>query len=166
MNNLTKILIGVLSVSIIYSGVLTYNTKKEFDNKDRENKITFDKKDRTISELKSQFIHAYLDYSVKNKGERRNNLLKITDKKVVDTVAPDTEDIGDPNFKSTVNNAEIFIGSSEDLSKKCSVLIDVEYTIEGLENKQTTIKNLIKITLEKQGNEIKVVDYITYPTKR
>ncbi|KMQ09306.1 hypothetical protein [Bacillus cereus] len=203
MNNLTKILIGALSVSIVYSGVLTYNTKKEFDNKDRENKITFDKKDKTISELKSkldqastksnnedtnvqdksgvnpvidlqnqykdisnQFVHAYLNYSVKNKGERRNNLLKITDKKVVDMVAPDTEDIGDPNFKSTVNNAEFFIGSSEDISKKCSVLIDVEYTIEGLENKQTTIKNLIKITLEKQGNEIKVVDYITYPTKR
>lgn len=42
----------------------------------------------------------------------------------------------------------------------------MEYTIKGLENKQTTIKSVVKITLEKQGEEIKIVDYNPYPVKR
>lgn len=103
---------------------------------------------------------------MQNKGERRNNLLKITDKKVVDIVAPNTDDLGDPNFKSHVNKAAIYINSEGDVSKKCTALLDIEYTIEGLENKQTTINSVVKITLEKQGEEIKVVEYNPYPVKR
>ncbi len=60
----------------------------------------------------------------------------------------------------------MFVDSSVDISNKCNVLIDVDYTIEGLENKQTKIKSLMKVTLEKQGNEIKVVDYSPYRLSR
>ncbi|AFU17177.1 hypothetical protein MC28_D128 (plasmid) [Bacillus thuringiensis MC28] len=202
VNMKTKILAGLLSVSLAFSGVLIYNTMKEFSKKDKKYQVDIAQKDKTIGELKTkmeqvslkndtkaadsnkentnplidlqnqykevsnQFIQAYLNYSIKNKNERRNNLLKITDKKVVDTVAPETEDIGDPNFKSTINQTTLFVDSGSDISKKCSVLIDVDYTIEGLENKQTKIKSLLKITLEKQGNEIKVVDYSPYRLSR
>ncbi len=76
-------------------------------------------------------------------------MLKITDKKVVDVVAPNTDDLGDPNFKSHVNKEAIYINSEGDISKKCTALLDVEYTIEGLENKKTTINSVVKITLEK-----------------
>ncbi|EJQ36005.1 hypothetical protein IEE_05481 [Bacillus cereus BAG5X1-1] len=113
----------------------------------------------------NQFIHAYLDYSVQNKGERRTNLLKVTDKKIVDMIAPDAKDLGDPNFKSTVNQASIFIDAATDISKKCNAIIEVEYTIEGLENKQTKIRSLVKITLEKQEQGIKVVEFNPYPIK-
>lgn len=202
MNMPTKILTGLLSISLVFNGVLTYNTMKEFDRKDKKYEVDIEKKDKTISELKvkmeslnskadaknvesnkevanpvldlqnqykevsKQFIQAYLNYSVQNKGERRNNLLKMTDKKVVDMVAPETEDIGDPNFKSTINQTTLFVDSGGDISKKCNVLIDVDYTIEGLENKQTKIKSLIRVTLEKQGNEIKVIDYSPYRLSR
>ncbi|MCU5651611.1 hypothetical protein OCB00_26090 [Bacillus cereus] len=202
MNMTSKIITGLLSVSLVFNGVLMYNTMKEFDKKDKKYQIDIAKKDKTIGELKTkmeqislkndtnpidsnkentnplidlqnqykevskQFIHAYLNYSVKNKNERRDNLLKMTDKKVVDMVAPETEDLGDPNFKSTINQSALYIDSNEDVSKKCSVLIDVDYTIEGLENRQTKIKSLIRITLEKQGNEIKVVDYSPYRLSR
>lgn len=198
----SKILTGLLTVSLIFNGVLTYNTMKEFDKKDKKYEVDIAKKDKTISELKvkienlnskadaknvesnkesvnpaldlqnqykevsKQFIQAYLNYSVQNKGERRNNLLKMTDKKVVDMVAPETEDIGDPNFKSTINQTTLFVDSGDDISKKCNVLIDVDYTIEGLENKQTKIKSLIRVTLEKKENEIKVVDYSPYRLSR
>ncbi|MCU4851709.1 hypothetical protein OCD08_19635, partial [Bacillus paranthracis] len=194
MNMTSKILTGLLSVSVAFSGVFIYTTMNEFDKKDKKYQVDIAKKDKIIGELKAkmeqvsmknntnaadsnkentnplidlqnqykevskQFIHAYLNYSVKNKNERRDNLLKMTDKKVVDMVAPETEDLGDPNFKSTINQTALFVDSNGDISKKCSVLIDVDYTIEGLENKQTKIKSLIRITLEKQGNEIKVVD--------
>lgn len=202
MNMSSKILTGLLSVSLVFNGVLTYNTMKEFDKKDKKYEVDIAKKDKTISELKGkverlnsktdaknievnkesadpvldlqkqykevskQFIQAYLNYSVQNKGERRNNLLKMTDKKVVDMVAPETEDIGDPNFKSTVNQTTLFVDSNDDISKKCNVLIDVDYTIEGLENKQTKIKSLMRVTLEKRENEIKVVDYSPYRLSR
>jgi hypothetical protein len=202
MNNVSKILSGVLILSLAFNGILSYNAMKEFDKKDQKYKVDIAKKDETIGELKTkmeqvnlkintnaadsnkenvnpqidlqnqykdvsnQFIQAYLNYSIKNKGERRNNLLKMTDKKVVDLVAPETEDIGDPNFKSTINQTAIFIDSTGDISQKCSVLIDVDYTVEGLENKQTKIKSLLKITLEKKGNEIKVVDYSPYRLSR
>ncbi|AWC30974.1 hypothetical protein R6231_14205 [Bacillus cytotoxicus] len=202
MNMLSKVLTGVLSVSLIFNGVLTYNAMQEFDKKDKKYQVDIAKKDKTIDKLKAemerlntkvdtnstdsnkektvsvidlqkqykdvsnQFIQAYLNYSVKNKNERRNNLLKMTDKKVVDMVAPETEDIGDPNFKSTINQTELFIDSVGDISNKCNVLIDVDYTIEGLENKQTKIKSLMKVTLEKKGNEIKVVDYSPYRLSR
>ncbi|MEB9380254.1 hypothetical protein P4J09_19720 [Bacillus cereus] len=202
MNMTSKIITGLLSVSLVFNGVLMYTTMKEFDKKDKKYQIDIAKKDKTIGELKTkmeqislkndtnptdsnkentnplidlqnqykevskQFIHAYLNYSVKNKNERRDNLLKMTDKKVVDMVAPETEDLGDPNFKSTINQSALYIDSNGDISKKCSVLIDVDYTIEGLENRQTKIKSLIRITLEKQGNEIKVVDYSPYRLSR
>ncbi|PFS76656.1 hypothetical protein [Bacillus cereus] len=202
MNMTSKIITGLLSVSLVFNGVLMYTTMKEFDKKDKKHQVDIAKKDKTIGELKTkmeqislkndtnptdsnkentnplidlqnqykevskQFIHAYLNYSVKNKNERRDNLLKMTDKKVVDMVAPETEDLGDPNFKSTINQSALFIDSNGDISKKCSVLIDVDYTIEGLENRQTKIKSLIRITLEKQGNEIKVVDYSPYRLSR
>ncbi|WP_406904362.1 hypothetical protein [Bacillus cereus] len=202
MNMTSKILTGLLSVSLVFSGVFIYTTMKEFDKKDNKYQIDIAKKDKTIGELKTkmeqvslkndtnapdlnkenknplidlqnqyrevskQFIQAYLNYSVKNKNERRDNLLKMTDKKIVDMVAPETEDLGDPNFKSTINQTALFIDLNGDISKKCSVLIDVDYTIEGLENKQTKIKSLIRITLEKQGNEIKVVDYNPYRLSR
>ncbi|EHL65204.1 MULTISPECIES: hypothetical protein [Bacillus cereus group] len=202
MNMTSKIITGLLSVSLVFNGVLMYTTMKEFDKKDKKYQVDIAKKDKTIGELKTkmeqislkndtnptdsnkentnplidlqnqykevskQFIHAYLNYSVKNKNERRDNLLKMTDKKVVDMVAPETEDLGDPNFKSTINQSALFIDSNGDISKKCSVLIDVDYTIEGLENRQTKIKSLIRITLEKQGNEIKVVDYSPYRLSR
>ncbi|WP_166695695.1 hypothetical protein [Bacillus cereus] len=202
MNMTSKIITGLLSVSLVFNGVLMYTTMKEFDKKDKKYQVDIAKKDKTIGELKTkmeqislkndtnptdsnkentnplidlqnqykevskQFIHAYLNYSVKNKNERRDNLLKMTDKKVVDMVAPETEDLGDPNFKSTINQSAIFIDTNGDISKKCSVLIDVDYTIEGLENRQTKIKSLIRITLEKQGNEIKVVDYSPYRLSR
>ncbi|WP_413565422.1 hypothetical protein [Bacillus sp. 3P20] len=198
MNMPTKILTGLLSISLVFNGVLIYNTMKEFDKKDKKYQVDIAKKDKTIGELKAkmdhlnskavvnnadsnkgnvnsvvdlqkqykevsnQFIQAYLNYSVKNKGERRNNLLKMTDKKVVDMVAPETEDIGDPNFKSTVNQTAMFVDTADDISNKCNVLIDVDYTIEGLENKHTKIKSLLRVTLEKKGNEIKVVDYSPY----
>ncbi|PFE70789.1 hypothetical protein CN316_11480 [Bacillus cereus] len=126
----------------------------------------------SISELQNQykdaanqFIHAYLDYAVQNKGERRTNLLKVTDKKIVDMIAPDVKDLGDPNFKSTVNQASIFIDAATDISKKCNAIIEVEYTIEGLESKQTKIRSLVKITLEKQEQGIKVVEFNTHPIK-
>lgn len=202
MNMSSKILTGLLSVSLAFSGVLIYTTMKEFDKKDKKYQVDIAKKDKTIGDLKTkmeqvslknemnaadsnkentnplidlqnqykevskQFIQAYLNYSVKNKNERRDNLLKMTDKKVVDMVAPETGDLGDPNFKSTINQTALFVDSNGDISKKCSVLIDVDYTIEGLENKQTKIKSLIRITLEKQGNEIKVVDYSPYRLSR
>lgn len=202
MNMTSKIITGLLSVSLVFNGVLMYNTMKEFDKKDKKYQVDIAKKDKMIGELKTkmeqislkndtnptdsnkentnplidlqnqykevskQFIHAYLNYSVKNKNERRDNLLKMTDKKVVDMVAPETEDLGDPNFKSTINQSALFIDTNGDISKKCSVLIDVDYTIEGLENRQTKIKSLIRITLEKQGNEIKVVDYSPYRLSR
>ncbi|HDR4368619.1 hypothetical protein P5815_29155 [Bacillus cereus] len=202
MNMTSKIITGLLSVSLVFNGVLMYTTMKEFDKKDKKYQVDIAKKDKTIGELKTkmeqislkndtnptdsnkentnplidlqnqykevskQFIHAYLNYSVKNKNERRDNLLKMTDKKVVDMVAPETEDLGDPNFKSTINQSALFIDTNGDISKKCSVLIDVDYTIEGLENRQTKIKSLIRITLEKQGNEIKVVDYSPYRLSR
>lgn len=198
MNMTSKIITGLLSVSLVFNGVLMYTTMKEFDKKDKKYQVDIAKKDKTIGELETkmkqislkndtnptdsnkentnplidlqnqykevskQFIHAYLNYSVKNKNERRDNFLKMTDKKVVDMVAPETEDLGDPNFKSTINQSALFIDTNGDISKKCSVLIDVDYTIEGLENRQTKIKSLIRITLEKQGNEIKVVDYSPY----
>ncbi|WP_309260502.1 hypothetical protein [Bacillus cereus] len=198
MNMPTKILTGLLSISLVLNGVIIYNTMKEFDKKDEKYQVDIAKKDKTIGELKvkmdrlnskavannadsnkgnensvvdlqkqykevsNQFIQAYLNYSVKNKGERRNNLLKMTDKKVVDMVAPETEDIGDPNFKSTVNQTAMFVDSADDISNQCNVLIDVDYTIEGLENKHTKIKSLLRVTLEKKGNEIKVVDYSPY----
>ncbi|MGH0589699.1 hypothetical protein ACQVQY_27200 [Bacillus mycoides] len=135
------------------------------DENKKESNPTVDLQNK-YREVANQFVHAYLDYSVQNKGERRNNLLKITDKKVVDVVAPNTDDLGDPNFKSHVNKAEIYINSEGDISKKCTALLDVEYTIEGLENKKTTISSVVKITLEKQGEEIKVVEYNPYPAKR
>ncbi|MGY1423109.1 hypothetical protein [Bacillus cereus] len=202
MNMTSKIITGLLSVSLVFNSVLMYTTMKEFDKKDKKYQVDIAKKDKTIGELKTkmeqislkndtnptdsnkentnplidlqnqykevskQFIHAYLNYSVKNKNERRDNLLKMTDKKVVDMVAPETEDLGDPNFKSTINQSALFIDSNGDISKKCNVLIDVDYTIEGLENRQTKIKSLIRITLEKQGNEIKVVDYSPYRLSR
>ncbi|MCU5019608.1 hypothetical protein OCD65_23275 [Bacillus paranthracis] len=202
MNMTSKIITGLLSVSLVFNGVLMYTTMKEFDKKDKKYQVDIAKKDKTIGELKTkmeqislkndtnptdsnkeninplidlqnqykevskQFIHAYLNYSVKNKNERRDNLLKMTDKKVVDMVAPETEDLGDPNFKSTINQSALFVDTNGDISKKCSVLIDVDYTIEGLENRQTKIKSLIRITLEKQGNEIKVVDYSPYRLSR
>lgn len=202
MNMTSKIITGLLSVSLVFNGVLLYNTMKEFDKKDKKYQVDIAKKDKEIGGLKAkmdrlntknvadnidsnkenvnavvdlqnqykevsnQFIQAYLNYSVKNKGERRNNLLKMTDKKVVDMVAPDTEDIGDPNFKSTINQVAMFVDSSDDISSKCNVLIDVDYTIEGLENKHTKIKSLLRITLEKKGNEIKVVDYSPYRLSR
>lgn len=202
MNMPTKILTGLLSVSLVFNGVLIYNTMKEFDKKDKKYQVDLSKKDKTIGELKAkmehlntkdvtnnidsnkenvnavvdlqnqykevsnQFIQAYLNYSVKNKWERRNNLLKMTDKKVVDMVAPDTEDIGDPNFKSAINQVAMFVDSSDDISSKCNVLIDVDYTVEGLENKHTKIKSLLRITLEKKGNEIKVIDYSPYRLNR
>ncbi|TKI13613.1 hypothetical protein [Bacillus cereus] len=131
----------------------------------KEGNSTLDLQNKYI-EVANQFVHAYLDYSVQNKGERRNNLLKITDKKVVDVVAPNTDDLGDPNFKSHVNKAAIYIDSTGDVSKKCTALLDIEYTIEGIENKQTTINSIVKITLEKQGEEMKVVEYNPYPVKR
>ena len=198
----SKIITGLLSVSLVFNGVLMYTTMKEFDKKDKKYQVDIAKKDKMIGELKTkmeqislkndtnptdsnkeninplidlqnqykevskQFIHAYLNYSVKNKNERRDNLLKMTDKKVVDMVAPETEDLGDPNFKSTINQSALFVDTNGDISKKCSVLIDVDYTIEGLENRQTKIKSLIRITLEKQGNEIKVVDYSPYRLSR
>jgi hypothetical protein len=202
MNMTSKIITGLLSVSLVFNGVLMYTTMKEFDKKDKKYQVDIAKKDKMIGELKTkmeqislkndtnptdsnkeninplidlqnqykevskQFIHAYLNYSVKNKNERRDNLLKMTDKKVVDMVAPETEDLGDPNFKSTINQSALFVDTNGDISKKCSVLIDVDYTIEGLENRQTKIKSLIRITLEKQGNEIKVVDYSPYRLSR
>lgn len=202
MNMSTKILTGLLSVSLVFNGVLVYSTIKEFDKKDKKYQVNIAKKDKTIGELKgkmdhlnskivannadtnkenvnsvvdlqkqykevsNQFIQAYLNYSVKNKGERRSNLLKMTDKKVVDMVAPETEDIGDPNFKSTVNQTVMFVDAADDISNKCNVLIDVDYTIEGLENKHTKIKSLLRVTLEKKGNEIKVVDYSPYKLSR
>lgn len=202
MNMPTKILTGLLSISLVFNGILIYSTMKEFDKKDKKHQVDIAKKDKAIDELKAkmdhlnskamvnntdsnkenmnpvvdlqkqykevsnQFIQAYLNYSVKNKGERRNNLLKMTDKKVVDMVAPETEDIGDPNFKSTVNQTAMFLDSADDISNKCNVLIDVDYTIEGLENKHTKIKSLLRITLEKKGNEIKVVDYNPYRLSR
>ncbi|MCU5725142.1 hypothetical protein OCF66_09020 [Bacillus toyonensis] len=135
------------------------------DENKKESNPTLDLQNK-YREVANQFVHAYLDYSVQNKGERRNNLLKITDKKVVDVVAPNTDDLGDPNFKSHVNKAAIYINSEGDISKKCTALLDVEYTIEGLENKKTTINSVVKITLEKQGEEIKVVEYNPYPAKR
>ncbi|MDX5746224.1 hypothetical protein SIM20_24135 [Bacillus cereus group sp. BfR-BA-02570] len=135
------------------------------DENKKESNPTVDLQNK-YREVANQFVHAYLDYSVQNKGERRNNLLKITDKKVVDVVAPNTDDLGDPNFKSHVNKAAIYINSEGDISKKCTALLDVEYTIEGLENKQTTINSVVKIMLEKQGEEIKVVEYNPYPVKR
>ncbi|HFT5903682.1 TPA: hypothetical protein ACGSMF_004857 [Bacillus cereus] len=135
------------------------------DENKKEGNPTLDLQNK-YREVANQFVHAYLDYSVQNKGERRNNLLKITDKKVVDVVAPNTDDLGDPNFKSHVNKAAIYINSEGDISKKCTALLDVEYTIEGLENKKTTINSVVKITLEKQGEEIKVVEYNPYPAKR
>ncbi|EJV41942.1 Uncharacterized protein BC141101_05738 [Bacillus toyonensis] len=135
------------------------------DENKKEDNPTLDLQNK-YREVANQFVHAYLDYSVQNKGERRNNLLKITDKKVVDVVAPNTDDLGDPNFKSHVNKEAIYINSEGDISKKCTALLDVEYTIEGLENKKTTINSVVKITLEKQGEEIKVVEYNPYPAKR
>ncbi|MGE6592263.1 hypothetical protein ACQKFU_22380 [Bacillus mycoides] len=135
------------------------------DENKKESNPTLDLQNK-YREVANQFVHAYLDYSVQNKGERRNNLLKITDKKVVDVVAPNTDDLGDPNFKSHVNKAAIYINSEGDISKKSMALLDVEYTIEGLENKKTTINSVVKITLEKQGEEIKVVEYNPYPVKR
>lgn len=116
-------------------------------------------------DVANQFIHAYLDYSVANKGERRTNLLKVTEKSIVDILAPDAEDLGDPNFKSSVNNASIYVEPAADISEKCNVIVDVKYTIEGSENGKTELRNLMNLTLEKKENGIKVVDFEIYPVK-
>lgn len=70
--------------------------------------------------MSKQFIQAYLNYSVKNKNERRDNLLKMTDKKVVDMVAPETDDLGDQNLKSTINQTTLFVDSNGDISKNAA----------------------------------------------
>ncbi|MBU4643088.1 hypothetical protein [Bacillus toyonensis] len=121
--------------------------------------------EKEYKEVTNQFIHAYLDYSVKNKEERRNNLLKMTEQSLVDRIAPNTEDGGDPGFKSKVNETVMFIDNTADMNQKCSVLVDVKYTIEALENGKTDIHNFMKVTLEKKENAIKVVDVSIYPIK-
>ncbi|NWK72615.1 hypothetical protein HWX41_27220 [Bacillus paramycoides] len=121
--------------------------------------------EKQYKEVTNQFVHAYLDYSVKNKGERRNNLLKMTEQSLVDRIAPNAEDGGDPGFKSKVNETIMFIDNSNDINQKCSVLVDVKYTIEALENGKTDVHNFMKVTLEKKDNAIKVVDVSMYPIK-
>ncbi|PGZ57901.1 hypothetical protein COE58_24095 [Bacillus cereus] len=121
--------------------------------------------EKQYKEVTNQFIHAYLDYAVKNKEERRNNLLKMTEQSLVDRIAPNVEDVGDPGFKSQVNETVMFINNAEDINQKCSVLVDAKYTIEGLENGKTDVHNFVKVTLEKKENVIKVVDVSMYPLK-
>ncbi|MBE7106138.1 hypothetical protein FT637_24955 [Bacillus cereus] len=201
MNNFTKIVIGLLVVSIAYNVYFGIETKKEMDNFNVKLKTQAEEKEKTIQTLETkldqakrkmadenkpkteeekqapvnlekqykditnQFIHAYLDFSVKNKDERRNNLLKMTEQSLVDRVAPNMEDGGDPGFKSKVNETVMFIDNTNDMNQKCSVLVDVKYTIEALENGKTDVHNFMKVTLEKKDNTIKVVDVSIYPIK-
>uniref|UniRef100_UPI003F4940E8 hypothetical protein n=1 Tax=Bacillus multifaciens TaxID=3068506 RepID=UPI003F4940E8 len=201
MNNFTKIVIGLLGVSIVYNVYFGMETKKEMDNLKAKSQIQSEDKDKTIKTLETkldqakrkiaeenkpkteeekqthvnlekqykdvtnQFVHAYLDYSVKNKEERRNNLLKITEQSLVDRIAPNTEDGGDPGFKSKVNETLMFIDNTSDMNQKCSVLVDVKYTIEASENGKTDVHNFMKVTLEKKDNAIKVVEVSIYPIK-
>ncbi|AWC59298.1 hypothetical protein CG476_022570 (plasmid) [Bacillus cytotoxicus] len=54
MNMLSKVLTGVLSVSLIFNGVLTYNAMQEFDKKDKKYQVDIAKKDKTIDKLKAE----------------------------------------------------------------------------------------------------------------
>lgn len=121
--------------------------------------------EKQYKEVTEQFVHAYMDYAVKNKGERRNNLMKMTEPALVERIAPDVEDLGDPAFKSSVTEMVMFINNTEDINQKCSVLVDVKYLIEGLENGKTDVQNFMKVMLEKKDNEIKVVDVSVHPHK-
>ncbi|PEF45198.1 hypothetical protein CON22_17855 [Bacillus cereus] len=204
MNNFTKIVIGLLGVSIAYNVYFGIETKKEMDHLNALVKTQAEDKEKTIQTLENkleqakrkvteqkeqnkpkseeekqanvdiekqytdvteQFLHAYLDYSVKNKDERRNNLIKMTEQSLVDRIAPNAEDGGDPGFKSSVNETVMFIHHSSDINQKCTVLVDVKYTIEGLENGKTDVHNFMKVTLENKDNAIKVVDVSMYPVK-
>ncbi|EJQ43599.1 hypothetical protein IEQ_04927 [Bacillus cereus BAG6X1-2] len=44
----------------------------------------------------------------------------MTDKKVVDMVAPETDDLGDQNLKSTINQTTLFVDSNGDISKNAA----------------------------------------------
>lgn len=46
MNNLSKTLIGALTLSLAFNGILTYNTMQEFDEKDREYRVTVAEKEK------------------------------------------------------------------------------------------------------------------------
>jgi len=197
MNNLTRILIGILILSIVFNFVFSTNLKKEFNKKEEKFNLTIEKKEQSIETLKkqldrtgtkqndeaatntddslatqnqykdvaNQFIHAYLDYSIKNQGERRTNLLTVTKQEIVDMIAPDTKDLGDPNFKSSVDNVSIYVETATDISQKCKAIVNVEYTITGSENGQTKLRSLVELTLEKQENAIKVTDFNTHSMK-
>lgn len=201
MNNFTKIVTGLLVISISYNVYFGLETKKEMDHLKATLKSQEEDKEKTIQTLENklnqakrklaeknetkseggkqvnvdiekqykevteQFVHAYLDYSVKNKEERRNNLVKMTEQSLVDRIAPKVEGSGDPGFQSKVNETVMYINNSTDINQKCSVLVDVKYTIEGLENGKTDIHNFMNVVLEKKDNAIKVVDVSIYPIK-
>lgn len=109
-------------------------------------------KQSEFKEAASQFIYAFLEYSVENQGARRENLLKVTRQDIVDILAPEGEDVGDPKFNSEIDSVSFYIEKTDDISKKANVIMDVTYTITGSENGTTTIRNFVKTTLEKQDD--------------
>lgn len=117
----------------------------------------------------NEFIKNYLNYSTNTLTERRDKLIPITDKDLVNKLAPEeSEDndnslSSDPAFTSKVISSKIYITDINDALKSSEIIADVSYKAKGSEG-ETTVRTFIYIQLKTENNgNIKVTNYVYYP---
>ncbi|OKA30166.1 hypothetical protein BJR06_29645, partial [Bacillus cereus] len=79
MNMTSKIITGLLSVSLVFNGVLMYTTMKEFDKKDKKYQVDIAKKDKTIGELKTKMEQISLKNDTNPTDSNKENTNPLID---------------------------------------------------------------------------------------
>lgn len=159
----------ILSLQKEVSNLKNYinNNTSECDNE----YSTLLEKQQNYKEISNDFISAYLNYSTNKLNDRREKLLKISTKELVDRIAPEVdkdeqkEDIlsSDPSFTSNIKNSKIYITELDDVLNISEVLADVSYTSKGSDGKSES-RIFIYLQLKEDDNgTIKVVDFMYYP---
>ncbi|MEK4181688.1 hypothetical protein NSQ61_19795 [Aeribacillus sp. FSL K6-1121] len=143
------------------------NLKNSENDKEKNSELEAQRKFKSVA---NQFVKFYLEYSNKQLSERRNNLLSLSSKDVVDKIAPEVNEesdnkvlSSDPVFTSKLKESNIFVSETNNITNSVNAIAVVTYFAKGSEG-ETEIRAFIYMNLKKESdNSIKVTDFEYYP---
>ena len=142
--------------------------------KKEEASVTQLEKQRAYKDVAETFVNAYLNYDSSHLQERREEIMAITHKDLIDSIAPEVQEdesgkemklSSDPTFISAVEDVKIYITEVDETLKMSEVVADVSYISKNTEG-ESKARSLIYLQLKKDNDgSILVTDYTYYPIK-
>ncbi len=156
-------------VKLLEDDIVSYQPEKK-----EEISATQLQKQQAYKEVANTFVNAYLNYDSSHLNERREKIMSVTHKDLIDSIAPEvTEEeddsklqlSSDPTFTSKVDDVKVYITEVDENLNSSEVIADVSYLSKSTEGKSSS-RSLIYLQLKKEKDgTIKVTEYTYYPIK-